>query len=233
MNDRIDHDGYTVIRSRKRKTAAIRISEKGVEVRVPHWVSDRWVSDWVQSKASWIRQKNEQLSQNFANHCLKVAEGAMFPYQGEYYAIHWRVGPKSDVSLQGDRLNITITNRSKKAPEERVKACLQGWYKAEAERHIAARVLYWQEVMGLTSNSLIIKNYKRRWGSCSSQGDIAFNWRLIFAEPALIDYVVVHELAHLVHLNHSPKFWHLVEQYCQNWKACRAKLNRCTTWVLW
>lgn len=233
MNDLINPASYRIIRSRKRKTAAIRISEKGVEVRVPHWVSDLWVRNWVQSKEVWIRQKSEKLSSELAEGCLKVADGAMFPYKGGYYAITWDIGSKNRVSLDDQKLNICITNRSKKAVEERVKACLQAWYKTEAESYFSERIVYWQNIMGLRSNSLIIKNYKRRWGSCTSKGDISLNWRLIFAEQSLIDYVLIHELAHLVHLNHRPEFWQLVEKYCENWKECRDKLQKCTSWILW
>ena len=233
MNDLTNHYNYTVIRSRKRKTAAIRISEKGVEVRVPHWVSDQWVSHWVDSKAHWISENSAKLAGNLARTCLKVSEGALFPYKGSSYPISWYVASQNKVTLKEGQLLIAMTNRSQKPLEERAKGYLQKWYKAEAELYLSERALYWQDIMGLRFNLLIIKSYKRRWGSCNSHGDISFNWRLIFADKSLVDYVVIHELAHLVHLNHSPEFWQLVGRYCEDWKLCRDQLQKCNGWILW
>jgi predicted metal-dependent hydrolase len=224
---------YNVVRSRKRKTAAIRINEKGIEVRVPHWVTDEWVSSWVSERSEWVQKHSTQLARNMRKSCLNIEEGAAFPFLGNTYPITWKVGPRTLVTLAEEQLHIVVSNRSKKAVEERVKNSLQAWYKTRAESCFRERVQYWQTVMNLDCNSLSIKSYKRRWGSCNARGDITFNWRLIFADEATIDYVVIHELAHLVHLNHSREFWSLVELYCPNWKVLRDELQKCNGWVLW
>lgn len=83
----------------------------------------------------------------------------------------------------------------------------------EARLHLAERIRHWSAKMGLYPTGISFRKQKTRWGSCSSNGHISLNWKLIFAPEAVIDYVVIHELAHLRHQNHSPAFWQLVEQY--------------------
>lgn len=84
---------------------------------------------------------------------------------------------------------------------------------AEARLHLAERVRHWSQVMGLHPSGISFRKQKTRWGSCSSDGHISLNWKLIFAPEAVIDYVVIHELAHLRHQNHSQQFWNLVLQF--------------------
>lgn len=91
---------------------------------------------------------------------------------------------------------------------------------------ITARVVYWAEVMGLAYNRLSIRNTTTRWGSCSSKRNLNFSYRLMFLEPELMDYVVIHELAHLVEMNHSARFWNIVSQYCPDYKILRSLLRK-------
>lgn len=89
---------------------------------------------------------------------------------------------------------------------------------------ITARVVYWAEVMGLSYNRLSIRNTTTRWGSCSSKRNLNFSYRLMFLEPELMDYVVIHELAHLVEMNHSRRFWNIVSTYCPDYQQWRKEL---------
>jgi predicted metal-dependent hydrolase len=91
---------------------------------------------------------------------------------------------------------------------------------------ITARVVYWSEVMGLSYNRLSIRHTTTRWGSCSSKRNLNFSYRLMFLEPELMDYVVIHELVHLVEMNHSVRFWHIVAQYCPDYKILRGLLRK-------
>ena len=81
------------------------------------------------------------------------------------------------------------------------------------------------QIMNVRYNSVKIKNYKSRWGSCSSKGDISFNWKIIFAPENIIEYLVVHELSHLIHFNHSKLFWSKVEEFQYNYKENRKWLK--------
>ena len=86
-------------------------------------------------------------------------------------------------------------------------------------RILQKKTFEFSQIMNVRYNSVKIKNYKSRWGSCSSKGDISFNWKIIFAPENIIEYLVVHELSHLIHFNHSKLFWNKVEEFQHNYKA--------------
>ncbi|WP_286238255.1 M48 family metallopeptidase [Neptuniibacter halophilus] len=224
---------YTIVRSRRRKTAAIHVGSEGVVVRVPVWVTDQWVASFVASRSDWISKHEQAVRENLQAHAITLKPGAMLPYMGDSFRLSWEKGRARAVSRVADKIHVTIGGRSRKPELEQVEACLKSWYRDQARTQLQQRVEYWQQVMGLRPKSLTVKSFRRRWGSCSAGGDIQLNWRLIFASQALQDYVVIHELAHLVHLNHSPDFWQLVGEYCTEWKTKRKELQNRTGWVLW
>lgn len=224
---------YTVIRSARRRTAAIKINHGVTEVRVPTWVSDGWVRDWVESRRSWIEKNQQRLQDELSSSCLKIEQGGVLPYRGGLLYVFWKIGGRAEVNKQGEQLLITLSSRSKKSELEQVKGLLQRWYKTAAEVYLQERVVLWSDVMGLYPNSMKIKGYRRRWGSCSSERDVSFNWRLIFADEALVDYVVIHELAHIQHMNHSADFWAVVLEYSPQFKALKKELHSKSGWLLW
>ena len=105
------------------------------------------------------------------------------------------------------------------------RTALENRYKEAARSYIPKRVAYYHEMTGGTYNRITIRDQKTRWGSCSSKGTLSFNWRLMLAPPAILDYVVVHELCHLTHMNHSPMFWQAVESVCPDYKTARKWLK--------
>lgn len=224
---------FEIVRSSRRKTAAIYINDKGVVVRVPLWVSDAWIHEWVNSRRAWIEKNQKNFKQNLSEFCLKTEQGAAFPLLGLYYTLNWRPGGETQVSIEGEEIIVQLSRRSSKPEHERAEKALKAWYRSQAQEVISFRVKHWARVMGLEYNGLKIKSFKRRWGSCSASRELSFNWRLILAEVALIDYVVIHELAHCVHLNHSPQFWEVVETFCPDWKEKRGQLQKRSGWVLW
>lgn len=100
-------------------------------------------------------------------------------------------------------------------------------YKEEARSRIQARVDYWAEKMNLTYNRIAIKNTRTRWGSCSEKGNLNFCYKVAFLPEPLQDYIVVHELAHLLHLNHSSAFWRVVETYLPDYRQRKTQLRQC------
>ncbi|MBE5959426.1 MAG: M48 family metallopeptidase [Lachnospiraceae bacterium] len=88
------------------------------------------------------------------------------------------------------------------------------------------RVEYFANVMNVTYGRVSIRNQKTRWGSCSSKGNLNFNYRLYFLDTELMDYVIVHELSHRIHMNHSKDFWNVVEKYCPDYRQYRDKLSK-------
>jgi predicted metal-dependent hydrolase len=99
--------------------------------------------------------------------------------------------------------------------------------KESAREIITKRVQYWTQIMGLSYNRLSIRHTNTRWGSCSSKRNLNFSYKLMFLEPELMDYIIIHELAHLVEMNHSKRFWNIVETYCEDYLELRFKLQNC------
>ncbi len=102
---------------------------------------------------------------------------------------------------------------------------LTRWYRKQAQIHMSERVSHFSEKHGLGYEQIRITGATTRWGSCSGRNNLNFPWRLLMAPREIIDYVVVHELAHTVHKNHSPRFWELVESILPDWKTHRAHLR--------
>lgn len=98
-------------------------------------------------------------------------------------------------------------------------------YKREARKVLQGRLIHWSNIMSLEYHRLAIRNSRTRWGSCSSKRNINLSYRLLFVDKSLQDYVIIHELAHLVHMNHSPQFWSLVSQYCPDYRERRMRLQ--------
>lgn len=110
-----------------------------------------------------------------------------------------------------------LTEQQKKALEDR--------YRKAAKEYIPKRVAFYQSFVEKSYERITIRDQKTRWGSCSSKGTLSFNWRLMLAPPAVLDYVVVHELCHLMHMNHSKAFWNAVEEIMPNYKIHRKWLK--------
>lgn len=94
-----------------------------------------------------------------------------------------------------------------------------------AKQILPARIQYYAKIMGVTYGRITLREQKTRWGSCSSKGNLNFNWKLALMPDEILDYVVVHELAHRVHMNHSPEFWGLVQRYMPDYRECKRKLR--------
>lgn len=105
------------------------------------------------------------------------------------------------------------------------RTALEKRYKEAARSYIPKRVAYYHDMTGGTYQRIAIRDQKTRWGSCSSKGTLSFNWRLMLAPPAVLDYVVVHELCHLTHMDHSPAFWQAVEAVCPDYRDLRKWLK--------
>ena len=106
-----------------------------------------------------------------------------------------------------------------------IRSLLEHWYRSLAEKRLGEKTVRLAGVIGVNPASVTVKNYKSRWGSCSTKGDISYNWRIILAPHSIVDYVVVHELCHMLEHNHSSKYWKHVERHVPNWRECRQWLK--------
>jgi len=201
---------YELITS-KRKSIGIKVSnEKGVEVRTPKNISKKLLEDVLTSRAPWIQKKIKDVK---AKANLKPAHtfksGEYIPLLGQKYRLHVdKVIEKNEECVKMDESKIYVSVRQEDAPY--IKENLIKWYKLIAEQILTKKTIYYSNEMDVSFEKVRINSPSRRWGSCGSNGNINYNWRIILAPVQIIDYLVVHELAHRKEMNHSGKFYAIV-----------------------
>lgn len=219
---------YTLVRSGRRRTVGITVKPDGtVSVRAPRGVSGDQIDRIVAGKAGWIRKR---LAMNGLHgehrHPRTFADGEEFPFLGETYRLE-RVEGLKGVAIMGDRLCVgTVGLRSRESEEpRRIAARITRWYRLHAAGIITGRVEHYSAHLGLKPAAVRLKTLKSRWGSCSSRGNLNFNWLLVLAPIHILDYVVVHELCHFVHPDHSSRFWDMVESILPDYRERRKWLR--------
>ncbi|PEN14658.1 metal-dependent hydrolase [Longibacter salinarum] len=205
---------YRVRRSKRAKRVRIRANLKGITVVLPHRASvDPAVI--LQRKASWVQKHLDKFARLRDRLPVRTFEpGAVFPLLGRDRTV--RVEPCDQSHVSGDTLldGDSLVLCRDRVQATSVHAELEHLYRETARAHYADRAQHFGSVMGLTYDRLQIRNQKTRWGSYSPRtGTLSMNYRLLMAPPAIVDYVIVHELAHVLHANHSAKFWRVVERY--------------------
>jgi predicted metal-dependent hydrolase len=195
---------FNLIRSR-RKTIAVEIAkEGGVLVRAPLKLARLEVLAFVHQNRAWIARKLAHARVLQEERAPKrFREGETFPFLGEQHRLRFVDGGEYLRKENGEfLLGADLSTRAGDL--------FRTWYRARAREFLEDRVALFTLQMGLTCRSVRITDAKERWGSCNAAGTLNFAWRLVMAPPPVIDYVIVHELAHLVEMNHTWRFWEQV-----------------------
>jgi len=198
-----------VIKS-KRKTLSISINENAqLIVRAPNRISDARIQEFINEKSSWII-KNKNLIKLRLQNTEKDQNNLL--YLGEYFPIKKNIKSLKKVSFNGEEFITNLENQSQ------LSNALKIWYKDKFKELAIPRLNYFVDKYGLTINQVRLKRQKTLWGSCSSRNNINLNFLLIMAPLKVIDYVIIHELVHTIHKNHSANFWSAVEDIMPNYK---------------
>jgi predicted metal-dependent hydrolase len=200
---------YPIRRSDRARRARINVSADGVEVVVPRRMALRQVVPFVEEKRPWIERTLRRIREAEEAAAVRLVDGGSVPYLGSSLLLSVRVEPgrvRSFVSMRGDVLEVFVGSRGVEA----VRSALEAWYRRRARLEVAPRLDAACARAGVSYTRLSIRAQRTRWASCSSQGAMSFNWRLLLAPPEILDYVVEHEVAHLSVLDHSPRFWRLL-----------------------
>ena len=222
---------YRIRRSRQRKkTYQVSIVSGEVALAVPFSTTNGQAEEMVRQKARWILSKLDVAPAKPA--APTFLSGEKLPFKGGELTL-WVQGVVStptglpEVSRERRRLKVTVPVGLDDATRgQQIEAALMTWYAHRAGEEVDEHLARWLPVLGNgTLPTVRIRNQKRRWGSCSHTGSLRFNWRLAMLEPALTEYVVVHELCHLTHMNHSAEFWALVAQHLPDVKERRRRLR--------
>ena len=213
---------YTLKRSNKRRSIGLRIDDRGLTVSVPLRASEKWLHSVLQDKAHWVVEKLDGW-QTHKPPEIRMADGEHIPFLGELLTL--RVVQSlfaSPAHQHGSELRVYVVNDSETA---RIEQAVSRWYQHEAEPLFAERVAHYAVLMNVSPRMLKLSSAETQWGSCTARGTVRLNTQLIKLPLRLIDYVVVHELAHLREMNHSAAFWKVVESACPGYVKLRRELK--------
>lgn len=209
-----------IVRS-KRKTFSIEVERDGsLVVRAPNRASMRTIRGVVKGKRKWIARKQHQALEKYSSITPKrFVKGERFLYLGNPYPLV--IGNATNPPLTFDNRNFVLS-------EEHVAKAREAfidWYRQQARSVISERVQRYSSPSDIRYRKLKITSAQKRWGSCSAKGNLCFSWRLAMAPLEVIDYVVVHELAHIEHKDHSRQFWDRVENVLPDYRSRRQWLK--------
>ncbi len=210
---------YKIQRSPRRRSIGLKIDAAGLTVILPQRAPQAEAERVIQLKLAWIRAKLAERETRLAEPVAQQAKltwGATALWLGQPRLLQAALRAK----LTDDTLYLCAANEQKIAP------ALIRFYQRAAKPYFSERLAVWAERMNLQPRQLMLSSAKTRWGSCTSSGDIRLSWRLMQAPASVIDYVVIHELAHLAEMNHSARFWAIVATACPHWKTERAWLKQ-------
>lgn len=213
---------YTLtISHRARQPRLIITPGAGLRVVMPLGYDRKRLLDFMLRKQHWILSHLDRLAALPAAPNADTALPERIPFRGIEHRVAVTIVPNRRPTVKRTAGAFTVG-----APDAaQARAALETWLEQRARTEIVARVTARAAKMALTYGRVTIRDQKTRWGSCSSAGNLNFNWRLILAPPAVLDYVVVHELAHRAELNHSVRFWRIVARYCPQYETHRAWLR--------
>jgi len=221
---------YTIRRSRRANYVSISIGADGVQVVAPVSMEDNKIIPLVENKREWIFHKFENYRQRLTQIRIEreYISGEEFLFMGENYPlmVQEHEGRSNSVDLTNNQFLVLLhKDTPEKQRREVIQRTLERWYISRAKELIQERLELYIPKISVQVNMVRLKNQKTRWGSCSQKGNLNFNWKLVMAPTAIVDYVVVHELCHLRQMNHSKEFWQLVAMYIPDYKERRKWLK--------
>ncbi|WP_164848498.1 M48 family metallopeptidase [Halobacteriovorax sp. HLS] len=200
-------------RTKRRKTIGFEIQPGNiVRILVPVSIDDSYVEKILEKKAVWIQQKVDEANKILITQRKReFVAGESFPLLGKEYRLKVSKGINAPAIIQGNSLIVSIPKRIETEDIEVViKSQLKAFYKAQALIKFEEMINRFSMNLGVRPAAFDIRDYKNSWGVCTSKGEVFINWCLVMAPISVINYVIVHELCHLVYPNHSKSFWNLV-----------------------
>ena len=223
---------YVFKRVPRRRHVHIFVGDDGtIEVRAPWRFSMRRAQAMLRENAGWVldavnvaRARRAQRPRLITGTLLPLLDGS----------VRLEIHPRAQADLferagssrgRVERHGPVLRVGTASLGESELRALLERWYRREATAHFAGRVEHYAPRLGVRPSKVTIRGQRSRWGSCSTRGTVSLNWRLMMVPSALADYVVVHELCHLRHMNHSPQFWVMVGAIVPDYRERRRSLN--------
>jgi predicted metal-dependent hydrolase len=208
---------------RDRKRLSMRIDERGLAVGAPRSLPLAAIESFIAGHGEWVLQKLDEFAGSGRARYLPIHDGACLPVLGREVRVRITAGNNRGF-WQHDEAGSELWLAARPAADLALLA--RHALQRRALEHCRPRLAAMTERLGLAAPPLALSSARTRWGSCSAHSGIRLNWRLIHLPAELIDYVIAHEAAHLVEMNHSPRFWAVVERLHPDWRAARDKLKR-------
>lgn len=205
---------------KNRKTMEIAVEPPDIiTVTAPNGAKEENIIEKVRDKGSWIVQKLYSFKHmNYQPISREFVNGESFMYLGRNYSLQIKVDTLAktpEVKLYRGRFVVTANNKE----EALIKKAMEQWYRDRAKDVIEQRVNYYQRFFNIIPNGIKIKEQKKRWGSCTSNNKLLFNWRCIMAKSNVLDYIIVHEMCHMYHKDHSKDFWQLISSVMPDYES--------------
>ncbi len=209
---------YTVRRSPRARQVRLRVGVRfGLEIVVPAQGRLPDIPALLRERAAWVLDALDRLTTQSPTVDAPLTDGAVLPYLGFDHRLSMRAAANILPAVEHDVSARTLTARFDPARYD-LAAVLEWWFRGQARDALTVRAAHFAPPLGVSYARLTVRDTRSRWGSCSSRGGLNFSWRLILAPPPILDYVVIHELAHLREMNHSPRFWAILAEHCPDYQ---------------
>ncbi len=192
--------------SKRLKTVSLKVKNGEVEILCPSFTSDSFLRDLIHKKRGWIKKNLSRSTKNPQN--IDQISNGYLNYKGFQLKLIYEKANYQKIVLANKELKIFYDQNKTK----NIRKLIVDWLKSESKRFLINRLLFLSKKIDIKFHSLNVKSYKARWGSCNERGEIFLNWKLIMLPKRVIDYVLIHELVHIIVPNHSKEFWNLVEE---------------------
>lgn len=225
---RIENFEIEIVRRPRARRLSLKVQTSG-EMRLTAAVGtpEKYIRGFLSEQLAWIKKTSQKFEKIREAHPQKeYRAGDRFCFLGEHFTLNFAQGERVSLSVDRDIQEMILTVPDMARAPEIAKEYIRDFYAQVGRKYISGRIDAISEQMNLKPAAVSFRSQKTRWGSCSSQGRVTFNWRLAVAPPKVIDYVIIHELAHLKHMDHSIRFWNLVEKYSPDHKKLKRWLNK-------
>ncbi|MBP2627380.1 MAG: hypothetical protein H6Q68_2091 [Firmicutes bacterium] len=220
---------YHVIYQKNRKTIQLKVlTSTHLEITAPNNFPNASIQKILHKKRNWIVKQILHLSNAMSNPINKsITHGARVLYLGAPHTLIFTSNYCSQptIHLKDNQIIIDTPNINTAQTTPLAESLLRQWYLESASNILSAKTSLWAAKINVQPQRITIKEQKTRWGSCSSKGNLNYNWRIVMAPPEVIDYLVIHELCHLRVPNHSALFWQVVGKFSPNFKNHRTWLQ--------
>jgi len=221
---------YCISENKKAKHVKLVMDINGLKVVKPVKVKLDRVEELLKSKSNWIyKHYTDFESMKREEYNRKWESGERVLYRGKKYNIRvfTHKNKNTTVNFNGKRFEIFVDESAEEGNRNAlIEGAFKKWYVRVAHESIKERLDYFSKVIGISYNTMRIKEQKTCWGSCSKKGNLNFNWKLIMSPQWVIDYVIIHEICHLRYLNHSKEYWSMVGLYMPEYKKAQEWLKK-------